>query len=1116
MVKQLPQFKWTKSVRYAGIFLLMVCSFSMSSQFSYYFGNIHSQTSYSDGNKDSSSSGLTKPLQAYNYAKASQQIDFYGISDHNHQSAGMTSPSHFHMGVADANAANADGSFVALYGQEWGVISGGGHVIVYGCDSLMGWDTGDYDIYVAQSNYANLWGKINARPGSFAYLAHPQQTDYTNLFTSAYNSTADNAIIGMAARSGPAFSTNSTYSNPSTSDYTARYQEALAQGYHLGIGLDHDTHNSVFGRQTAGRLAVLAPGLTRYNILSGIRNMHMYSTDDWNAQVDFNISNQPMGSIYAHAGSPTLNVTITDPDVESTSSIKIYYGVPGSGSLPTVLTSNTGASTLTYTHATTNGSVYYYYAEITQADGDVLWTSPIWYTTNSTITGTPPVTSFSVPASVCVGQPISLTDMSTNSPNAWQWTMIGATNNSSTTQNPVATYTASGTYTITLVSYNSVGVGVPYTRTVSVGGSSPTVSISGGSTICAGNNLNLSGNGATSYTWSTGATSSSITVSPTSTTVYTLTGSNGGCAASVTKTVTVSSSPAVAINGASGICTGSSVNLSATGATSYTWSTGSNAGNITVSPTSTTVYTLTGSNGGSCSGTTTATVTVTSSPTVSISGGSTICAGNNLNLSGNGATSYTWSTGSNAGSITVSPTSTTVYTLTGSNGGCAAVTTKTVTVSSSPAVTINGANNICPGNSVNLSATGATNYTWSTGSNAGSITVSPTSTTVYTLTGSNGGCAAAATKTITVNSLPAVSISGSNTDCSGGSIVLSGNGANTYTWSTAATTSTISVSPSATTSYSITGTDANGCQNTSVKTVTVTGAATISAAGGTICPGYSFTITPSGAATYTYSGGSAVVSPASTQSYTVTGTASGGCAATPAIVTVTVTPGLSVSISGPNFVCAGSTVMLNANGASTYTWNTGITGSSISVSPAISTSYSVAGSNAGCSGSGTKFINVYSLPTVNANTSSSMLCTGQSATLSAGGANTYAWSNSQTGASIVVSPASTTSYTVTGTDVHGCSANATVTETVSVCTGIQSYEPLAGTAVYPNPNNGSFVVNVNTSSLLTIYDLLGNVVLQQKLEEGPQDIHISDKANGVYYLRITSGDKQTITRILKQ
>lgn len=582
------------------LFFVVTVSILSRAQFNYFYGNIHSQSSYSDGNQDSATSLMTKPLQNFNYAKLSLHTDFYGISDHNHLSAGMTNPAHFHFGVADANAANSDGSFVALYGQEWGVISGGGHVIVYGLDSLMGWDPADYDIYVAQNNYAGLWSKIAARPASFAYLAHPQPTDYTNLFTSTISATADAAIIGMAARSGPAFSTNNTYSNPSGSDYTPRYHEALSLGYHLGIGLDHDTHNSVFGRQSAGRLVVMAPALTRFNILDAFRKMRFYSSDDWNVKVDFSINTQPMGSIYAHTGTPTLSVNVSDPDAEATTSITVYYGVPGSGSLPTILTNAVGTSTLNFNHNIANGLSYYYFLEIHQADGDIIWTSPIWYTRNNTIVANPPVTNFSFTAAAhCVGQPISLTDNSTNVPTTWSWTTLGATTTSFTTQNPTVTYTAAGTYTIALISSNAIGTGLPLTKTITVN-NNPTLTVTSAS-ICNGTSGTINVSGATTYTWNTGATTTSIAVSPTVTTNYTVTGTSLGCSKTTTTSVTVKPSPTVtAVSNKTLVCIGQSATLTASGATTYTWNTGATTTSLVITPTITTTYTVTGKNASGC------------------------------------------------------------------------------------------------------------------------------------------------------------------------------------------------------------------------------------------------------------------------------------------------------------------------------------------------------------------------------------------------------------------------------------------------------------------------------------------------------------------------------------
>ncbi len=790
-----------------------------SQTFNYYYGNIHSQTSYSDGNKDSATSLITKPLQAYNYAKLSSQIDFYGISDHNHLSAGMTSPAHFHSGIADANTANSDGSFVALYGQEWGVISGGGHVIVYGYDSLMGWDPSDYDVYVAQSNYSGLWSKINAKAGAFGYLAHPQTTDYTNLFTSTVNASADNAIIGMAARSGPAFSINSSYSNPSTSDFVPRYQEALSRGYHLGIGLDHDTHNSVFGRQTAGRLVVLSPSLTRNNILDAFRKMRFYSSDDWNVKVDFNINSQPMGSIYTHSTSPTISVNIVDPDAESIASITVYYGVPGSNVLPTVLTSNASSNSLSYTHTITTGSTYYYYLEIKQTDGDVIWTSPIWYTRNSAYTANAPTTNFSIAAgNNCVGQAISLTDLSTNTPTTWSWTMLGATTPSSIIKNPTVTYTAAGIYTVTLISSNATGTGLPLTQTISVG-NSPTV-IATSASVCSGSSITINASGATSYSWSTGATAASINVSPTITTQYTVTGNSGGCAKTTTTSITVSPGPSItATSNPNAICAGQTAILIASGATTYSWSTGPTTASTSVSPISTTQYSVTGTSLG-CSKTTTISITVSPIPTVTaVSSSSTICSGQTATLTASGATTYSWSTGPTTTSISVSPMSTTLYSVTGT-AGCSKTTTISITVSPIPTVTaVSSSSAICSGQIATLTASGAVTYSWNTGATSVNINVNPIATTQYSVVGTSGLCSKTTSIVLNVNPNPSINIaSSSSVICAGQTATLIANGATTYSWSTGALTSNINVTPTVTTIYSVTGTNSFGCTNTSTIT----------------------------------------------------------------------------------------------------------------------------------------------------------------------------------------------------------------------------------------------------------------------------------------------------------
>jgi hypothetical protein len=345
----------------------------------YYRGNLHAHSGYSDGNKDAATSGAATPADDYVVARTALQLDFLGISDHNHSQAGMQKAD-FARGLQQADAANQDGTFVSLYGTEWGTISGGGHVIIYGYDQLIGWEADNYDVYNAQNDYTGLFAKVAARPGAVCYLAHPQTGDYNNVLTTSLNTTTAQGLVGVALRSGPAMSTVTDYSEPSGSSYEARYKEALRQGYHVGAILDHDSHYTNFGKTNPARLVMLATSLTRANLLDALQQRRFYAADDWNAEVQFQAGTAPMGSQLRLPGTPTLSVAVQDADNEAVTSIALLYGIPGSGSSPTQLTSVAGAASLSYTHAIPNGATYYYYAVITQADGDKIFTSPIRYT----------------------------------------------------------------------------------------------------------------------------------------------------------------------------------------------------------------------------------------------------------------------------------------------------------------------------------------------------------------------------------------------------------------------------------------------------------------------------------------------------------------------------------------------------------------------------------------------------------------------------------------------------------------------------------------------------------------------------------------------------------------
>lgn len=352
----------------------------------FFYGSLHSHSEYSDGNAANDPNYQTVNSCFEYIRQFSPHVNYWGISDHNHASIGMTK-AEYHLGVAEALLENEDEVFTSLYGMEWGVISTGGHVLIYGFDSIIGWENNNYDIYNAQSDYAGLFNKVAARgDGAFAYLAHMEDTDYGNLLAQPYNATWDNAIVGIALRNGPAFSTDTLLGSLPTFNYVDRFTDLLRKGYHVAPGIDHDNHYIVFGRTHPGRTVVFTDSLNRGSIMQAFRDMHFYASDDWNAEVTFTINGNTMGSICSDATDPTLHVHINDADIENISSIRIWYGIPGNGITAAVLTQVNANDTLQYTHTIPASSTYYYFAEITQSDGDKIWTAPIWFTRN----GNPP------------------------------------------------------------------------------------------------------------------------------------------------------------------------------------------------------------------------------------------------------------------------------------------------------------------------------------------------------------------------------------------------------------------------------------------------------------------------------------------------------------------------------------------------------------------------------------------------------------------------------------------------------------------------------------------------------------------------------------------------------
>jgi len=580
------------------------------------------------------------------------------------------------------------------------------------------------------------------------------------------------------------------------------------------------------------------------------------------------------------------------------------------------------------------------------------------------------------------------------------------------------------------------------------------------SVVCNTFTTILNGGGADTYTWSPPVTDG-VPFSPPTTTTYTVSGTNTltGCTSTnaATQVITVNALPVVTVTSLSNsVCSGGSVTITGSGADTYTWNPGSlNGATITPSPAITTTYSAFGTNTlTGCTSTNTAaqTITVYAIPLVTAAAPSqTICLGGTATLTASGASAYTWNPGPISGAtVNTSPAANTTYTLTGtSTAGCTNTNLSTITISviALPTVVINPVSVvICAGASASLSASGASTYTWNPGILiGGSITPSPTSNTGYTVVGtSTAGCTSTniAVQIVTVNALPSVTASTTNSViCNSGTTSLLGSGADTYTWTGNITNGT-PFSPTITTSYTLSGTyTLTGCTNTNlaVQTISVNPSPTVNIAviNPTICAGNAPTLTASGANSYTWLPGSltnTVITPtlAATTIFTLTGTSPAGCYGTSVFQTITVNPlpVVTASASSPS-VCAGNTISLFGGGASSYVWTGGVTNNT-AFTPASTTAYTVTGTDANnCQNTVAITVTVNVIPTVSANITSTAVCQGNALTLSGSGATTYTWSGGIIDGQAFI-PASSGNYSLTGTNLAGCSSTNLAVTSVTV------------------------------------------------------------------------------------
>lgn len=753
-------------------------------------------------------------------------------------------------------------------------------------------------------------------------------------------------------------------------------------------------------------------------------------------------------SCTAPAGLTASNVTTNSADLNwnSISGVSGYeYVIDQTPALPAG--TGTAVTTNSYAAASLNpGTVYYAHIRTDCGSGYSTWTT----TSFTTVAGcvSPTVTAVTSATAVCVGAPLSLSVTAAGTALTYTWTGAG-TFGSANTASTTVTSSGSSDYTVSIS--NACGTA---SAAVSVTVNTLPAVASNSLLICAGSTGTLTASGAATYSWSTGQTTSSTTVNPVSNSVYTVTGTDlNGCKATYTTAVAVNALPVISANSPS-VCAGSTTTLNASGASTYTWNATQAAASMTVNPITSTTYTVAGTDLNGCVNSYTTQVTVNALPLVTANSPS-VCAGSTTTLIAGGAATYTWNATQASTSMTVNPTGTTMYTVTGTDlNGCESTYTTYVTVNALPTVIAN-APSVCTGGTATLTASGADTYTWNATQAAASITVSPSATTVYTVTGTDlSGCETTFVTQVTVNALPTVAAN-APTVCAGGTTTLTASGASTYTWSTAQAATSITVSPTANTAYTVTGTDGNGCVN-------------------------SFT----------------------TQ------------------VTMSAAPVITVNSST---ICSGATATLTASGVSSYTWSTGSVSSSVTVSPSAATIYTVSGNLAGCpvAVSQTAAITVSALPSVSIAAIAQALCNTTGTVNLAGSpfggtftgtgivGNTFSPQAAGTGTFVV-------SYSYTGSNT--CSGIAHTNIIVANCTGMEELNRALAFEVYPNPASDDLHVSFPDMEprTISIYSMNGELVYSEKVQAMQHTLHISELSRGLYVLKVSGAEGQSSKKILVQ
>jgi hypothetical protein len=372
--------------------------------FDIYLGNMHSQTGHSDGGgpldsctgSQAPQSAPDGPAGAYAYARG-HGLDFLLASEHNHMYDGSegSDPNAdpdaalalYRAGLAQAAAFNsAQPGFAALYGMEWGVISNGGHLNILNSPALLAWErAGDGrlmgDAFIAKGDYAALYTLMRAR-GWLGQFNHPAASQFRiGAQALAFSADGDEAMALCEVMNSAAFSANDSETEKRHSFYETTCQRLLEAGYHLAFSSNQDNHCANWGAAYGNRTSVLLPRgtpLTPASLLDAVRARRVFATMDKASSLILLANGHTMGERFVNQGPLTLTLQYSPGPARSgpgIAAIAIVHGIPGRHGTPDTTELQGGSLTLT-----PPPGEHYYYARLTQEDGRMLWSAPVWIT----------------------------------------------------------------------------------------------------------------------------------------------------------------------------------------------------------------------------------------------------------------------------------------------------------------------------------------------------------------------------------------------------------------------------------------------------------------------------------------------------------------------------------------------------------------------------------------------------------------------------------------------------------------------------------------------------------------------------------------------------------------